>query len=51
MILHEQVEPILYYFHMDMSGAHMEMDAIIGKIKDCYYCPQLGEDVKEYINL
>ncbi|EXX64786.1 gag-pol fusion protein [Rhizophagus irregularis DAOM 197198w] len=32
-----------------MSGAHLGTDAIIGKIKDRYYWPQLGEDVKEYI--
>jgi hypothetical protein len=49
VILREQVEPILYHFHTDMSGAHLGTDAIIGKIKDRYYWPQLGEDVKEYI--
>ncbi|RGB33552.1 hypothetical protein C1646_625190 [Rhizophagus diaphanus] len=51
VILHEQVKPILYHFHTDMSGAHLGMDAIIGKIKDRYYWSQLGEDVKEYKNL
>ncbi|GBC19243.1 protein NYNRIN-like [Rhizophagus irregularis DAOM 181602=DAOM 197198] len=49
VILREQVEPILYHFHTDMSGTHLGIDAIIGKIKDRYYWPQLGEDVKEYI--
>ncbi|EXX63433.1 putative integrase core domain protein [Rhizophagus irregularis DAOM 181602=DAOM 197198] len=49
VILREQIEPILYHFHTDMSGAHLGIDAIIGKIKDRYYWPQLGEDVKEYI--
>jgi hypothetical protein len=49
VILPEQVESILYHLHTDMSGAHMGIDAVIGKIKDRYYWPQLGEDVKKYI--
>ena len=49
VILPKQVEPILYHLHRDMSGAHLGVDAVIGKIKDRYYWPQLGEDVKEYI--
>ncbi|GBC12673.2 putative integrase core domain protein [Rhizophagus irregularis DAOM 181602=DAOM 197198] len=49
VILREQVEPILYHFHTDMSGAHLGIDAIIGKIKDRYYWPQLGEDREELI--
>ena len=49
VILRDQVESILYHFHTDMSGAHLGIDAIIGKIKDRYYWSQLGEDVKEYI--
>jgi hypothetical protein len=49
VILQEQVESILYHFHTDLSGAHLGTDAIIGKIKDRYYWPQMGEDVKEYV--
>ncbi|CAB4494325.1 unnamed protein product [Rhizophagus irregularis] len=56
MIMDEQLynELILFLttltFMDDMSGAHLGIDAIIGKIKDQYYWPQLGEDViKEYI--
>ncbi|GBC53477.2 putative integrase core domain protein [Rhizophagus irregularis DAOM 181602=DAOM 197198] len=49
IILYEQVEPILYHFHTDMSGAHLGIDAIIGKIKNRYYWLQLGKDVKEYV--
>ena len=32
-----------------MSGSHLGTDTVIGKIKDRYYWPQMGEDVKEYI--
>jgi hypothetical protein len=32
-----------------MSRAHIEINAVIGKIKDRYYWPQLGKDVKKYI--
>ena len=49
VILREQVEPILYHLHRDMSGAHLGADAVIGKIKERYYWPQMGEDVREYI--
>ena len=49
VILREQVEPILYHLHTDMTGAHLGMDAIISKIKERYYWPQMGEDVKIYI--
>jgi len=49
VILRKQVEPILYNLHKDMSGSHLGTDAVIRKIKDRYYWPQMGEDVKEYI--
>jgi hypothetical protein len=49
VILPEQVELILYHLHTDISRAHMGIDAVIGKIKDRYYWPQLGKDVKKYI--
>ena len=49
VILCKQVEPILYHLHKDMSGSHLGTDAVIVKIKDRYYWPQMGEDVKEYI--
>jgi hypothetical protein len=49
VIVKEQVEPILYHLHKDMNGAHLGVDAVVGKIKDRYYWPQMGEDVKEYI--
>ncbi|GET58989.1 uncharacterized protein K02A2.6-like [Rhizophagus irregularis DAOM 181602=DAOM 197198] len=38
-----------HYLCENMSGAHLGIDAIIGKIKNRYYWPQLREDVKEYI--
>jgi len=37
VILREQVEPILYNLHKDMSGSHLGIDAVLGKIKDRYY--------------
>ena len=37
VILRNQVEPILYNLHKDMSGAHLGVDAVIGKIKERYY--------------
>jgi transposase InsO family protein len=49
VILQDQVEPVIYHLHRDISGAHLGVDAVIGKIKDRYYWPQLGNDVKEYI--
>jgi hypothetical protein len=49
VILPDQVESILYHFHTDMSSAHLGIDAVLGKIKDRYYWPQMGDDVKEYI--
>ena len=49
VILREQVKPILYHFYTDMSGAHLGTDAVIRKIRDRYYWPQMGDDVKEYI--
>ena len=49
VILREQVEIIIYNLHRDMSGAHLGVDAVVGKIKDRYYWPQMGDDVKEYI--
>ena len=48
-MLREQVEPILYHLHTDMNGAHLGTDAVIHKIKERYYWPQMGEDVKAYI--
>ena len=32
-----------------MNGAHLGVDAVVGKIKERYYWPQMGEDVKNYI--
>ena len=49
VILKDQIEPILYHLHKDMTGAHLGVDAVIGKIKERYYWPQMGEDVKNYI--
>ena len=49
VILQEQVEPILFHLHTDMNGAHLGVDAVVGKIKERYYWPQMGEDVKNYI--
>ena len=49
VILRDQIEPILYHLHKDMTGAHLGVDAVIGKIKERYYWPQMGEDVKNYI--
>ena len=37
VILREQVEPILYYLHQDMSGAHLGVDAVFEKVKERYY--------------
>jgi hypothetical protein len=34
VIVKEQVEPILYHLHKDMNGAHLGVDAVVGKIKD-----------------
>ena len=37
VILREQVEPILYHLHQDMSGAHLGIDAVLEKVKERYY--------------
>jgi hypothetical protein len=34
-----------------MSRAYMRIDAIIGKIKDQYYWPQLDEELKKYVQI
>ena len=49
VILENEVELIIYNLHRDMSGAHLGIDAVVGKIKDRYFWPQLGDDVKDYI--
>jgi len=49
VLLKDQVEPVLYHLHRDISGAHLGMDAILEKIKERYYWPQMGDDVKKYI--
>lgn len=49
VILREQVEPILYHLHQDMSGAHLGVDAVFEKVKERYYWPQMYDDIKSYI--
>src|SRR5581483_4574969 len=49
VILKEQVEPILYHLHQDMSGAHLGIDAVLEKVRERYYWPQIYKDVREYI--
>ena len=49
VILPEQVEVILYNLHQDMSGAHLGVEAVLEKVKERYYWPQMYEDVKSYV--
>ena len=49
VILRDQVETISYHLYTDLSEAHLGVDTVIGKIKERYYWPQMGEDVKNYI--
>src|ERR1044071_3849827 len=46
VIITDQVEPIIYHLHQDMSGAHLGIDAVFDKLKERYYWPQAYEDVK-----
>ena len=50
VVLREQVEPILYHLHQDMSSAHLGIDAVFEKAREKYYWPQMYENVRKYIN-
>ncbi|GES89100.1 putative integrase core domain protein [Rhizophagus clarus] len=50
VILREQVESILYHLHQNLNAAHLGIDAVFEKVKECYYWPQMFEDIRNYIN-
>ena len=50
VITRQQVEPILYNLHQDLTGAHLGTDAVFEKVKERYYWPQMFDDIKAYIN-
>src|SRR6266487_2465306 len=43
VITRQQVEPILYNLHQDLTGAYLGTDAVFEKIKERYYWPQMFE--------
>src|SRR3989440_12500987 len=50
VITQEQVEPIIFHLHQDMSGAHLGIDAVFEKAKERYYWPQMYEDIRKYVS-
>ena len=49
VVLQDQVEPILFHIHRDVTGAHLGIDAVFEKVKERYYWPQMFEDVRNYV--
>ena len=40
---------ILHTLHTENLGAHLGQEAILNKLKERYYWPQMGETIKDYI--
>jgi hypothetical protein len=49
VIQREQVETLLFNLHKDMTGAHLDVEAVYNKLHERYFWPNMYEDVKEYI--
>jgi Integrase zinc binding domain len=49
VITQDQVEPILFHVHRDITGAHLGIDAVFEKVKERYYWPQIFDDVRNYV--
>jgi hypothetical protein len=50
VLLREQVEPVVFHLHQDMSGAHLGVDAVFEKARERYYWPQMYEDIRRYVS-
>ena len=44
-----EVETILYNMHSDPMAGHFAFDSTFQRTIACYYWPQMGEDIKNYI--
>jgi hypothetical protein len=50
VIKQTEVEAILYNMHSDPSSGHFAFDGTFQRTYTRYYWPQMGEDIKNYIN-
>ena len=49
VIKQDQIEPILFHLHQNVTGAHLGIDAVFEKVKERYYWPQMFDDIKDYV--
>jgi Integrase zinc binding domain/Integrase core domain len=49
VVLHYQLETILWMLHNDPTGAHFGERAVFEKARTRYYWPQMYEDIKTYV--
>ena len=45
----DQFYSIIYLFYNDPIREHLSADKMLGKLKSCYYWPEMIKDIKAYI--